>query len=426
MSEIHLKAPRGWINDPNGFIYYNGEYHLFYQHFPYAPKWGRMHWGHAVSRDLTNWEHKEIALFPSKNDDKDGCFSGSAVELDGKLHLFYTGVNYTVPDPENTNCCLNDNMVSAQLHLVSEDGYTFDNFGGKSTVIPTLDNPEIGDKVHTRDPKVWRGSNGEWYMILGTTVGGNGRLLFYKSSDLTRWSYVNSVSGGNFGWMWECPDYFEVNGKGVLIYSPLGLSEGDQTVCRLAEFKEESCDMTLGKEYQFFDYGLDLYAPQSTTDRNGRRVVAAWLRMPEPMRNNTIGMFATPRICEVRNGHICFRPHPDVRGKFTRKTDRPSGIYMLRTTLREGDTLNIGGYIVRRNNGSIVADRTAVFRNNGKFQNICQTPVLKDGFDVEIYVDENMIEVFANDGEYVITNTVYDLTNEISHSSDVEIYTLEE
>lgn len=75
MHSIHLKAPKGWINDPNGFIYYKGKYHLFYQHFPYAPKWGRMHWGHAVSDDMTDWEHLDIALFPTKNDDSDGCFS---------------------------------------------------------------------------------------------------------------------------------------------------------------------------------------------------------------------------------------------------------------------------------------------------------------------------------------------------------------
>lgn len=422
MSELHLKAPRGWINDPNGFIYFNGEYHLFYQHFPYAPVWGRMHWGHAVSRDLASWEHKDIALFPSKTDDCDGCFSGSAVELDGKLHLFYTGIRYIVQNPENTNCCLDDKMISAQLHIISDDGYAFDNFGGKSTVIPPLENPDIGDKCNTRDPKVWRGSNGKWYMMLGTTAAGKGGLLFYRSSDLASWEYVDRVTADDPGWMWECPDYFKVDKSGVLIYSPMGLPQGDQTVCRLAEFYEENCKMTFGGEYQFFDYGFDLYAPQSTTDKDGRRVVASWLRMSEPMKNNAIGMFATPRLCEVKNSHIYFRPHPDICGRFTQKTDRPNGVYMVRSTLSEGETLNIGGFLISRDNGRLVTDRTAVFRGGGRFKRVCETPVLKDGYDVKIYVDENMVEVFANDGEYVITNTVYGLSNEIEHSSDIEIF----
>ena len=72
MDKIHLKSPSNWINDPNGFIYYKGKYHLFYQHFPYAPVWGRMHWGHAVSDDLVTWEHKGIALYPTKKNDRSG------------------------------------------------------------------------------------------------------------------------------------------------------------------------------------------------------------------------------------------------------------------------------------------------------------------------------------------------------------------
>ena len=115
MQKIHFKAPNCWINDPNGFIWYKGQYHLFYQCFPYSAHWGRMHWGHAVSTDLVNWDEKGIALFPSKTDDRSGCFSGSAVEYKDKMYIYYTGVNYTEEDPENINCCINDTFTAAQL-----------------------------------------------------------------------------------------------------------------------------------------------------------------------------------------------------------------------------------------------------------------------------------------------------------------------
>ena len=94
------------MNDPNGFIYFKGLYHLFYQCFPYAPQWGRMHWGHVVSKDLVSWENQGIALYPSKTDDRSGCFSGTAVENDGKMQLYFTGVNYLVENPENINHCV--------------------------------------------------------------------------------------------------------------------------------------------------------------------------------------------------------------------------------------------------------------------------------------------------------------------------------
>ena len=79
--KIHLTAPKNWINDPNGFIYYNGEYHLFYQYFPYDCKWGTMHWGHATSKDLIMWKHYPIALYPTKEYDQNGCFSGTAINI---------------------------------------------------------------------------------------------------------------------------------------------------------------------------------------------------------------------------------------------------------------------------------------------------------------------------------------------------------
>ena len=151
--KLHLKAPDNWVNDPNGFIYYKGYYHLFYQYFPYGPRWGTMHWGHAISRDLVTWEHKELALYPTRREDRNGCFSGSAIEEDGKLHLVYTGVRYELVNPDDPHTCLNEQYESAQLMITSEDGFHFDNENGKEVIIPPITDPAIGDRTHTRARK---------------------------------------------------------------------------------------------------------------------------------------------------------------------------------------------------------------------------------------------------------------------------------
>lgn len=424
--EIHLKSPRGWINDPNGFIYYKGMYHLFYQHFPYAPVWGRMHWGHAVSPDLLNWQHLNTALFPSKTDDCDGCFSGSAIEYNNKMHIFYTGVRYELANPENTNCYLDDKFISSQLYISSEDGYTFDNFSKKRTIIPPVENPEMGCRINTRDPKVWQGKDGSFYMVIGTSVSSKpvGRLLFYKSADLKNWEYINYAEREGLGWMWECPDYFRVDDSDVLIFSPMGLENGNQSICSLVKFEEESCRMEIPGEYQFLDYGLDLYAPQSMLDENKKRTVIAWLRMPKPMKDGNIGMFCIPRICEVKNRHIYFRPHPNIQSRFTKKQNSPEKISMIRTKLFEDEKIDICGFIIKRKNGRIITDRSKVFDPCEGFKTICETPEIKDGFDLEIYTDENIIEVFVNSGEYVISNALYNLTDCIS-AENAEIFGLE-
>lgn len=422
MQKIHFKAPNCWINDPNGFIWYKGWYHLFYQCFPYSAHWGRMHWGHAVSKDLVNWEEKGIALFPSKTDDRSGCFSGSAIEYKDKMYIYYTGVNYTEEDPENINCCINDAFTAAQLMITSEDGMKFDNITDKKTVIPPIEDKKIGDKNHTRDPKVWRGKDA-WYMVLGSTVDKNGRLLFYKSSDLKTWQYINYCEKDGFGWMWECPDFFEIDGKGVTIFSPMGFfNDGNGydsvAVCMLSSFDENTGKMELSENYQLFDYGIDLYAPQSTTDKDGNRVVIAWARMPEAViteKGEWCGMMCIPRIVDVKNNHVYMRPHTNVKNSFVTKLSAPkkSG-YMLKTTLKNGESINVGGYVIKRENDKITTDRSEVFNIKGNYRLIAETPVINDGYELEIYVDEHLVEVFINNGEYVISNVVYGLTEEIT------------
>ena len=422
MQKIHFKAPNCWINDPNGFIWYKGWYHLFYQCFPYSAHWGRMHWGHAVSKDLVNWEEKGIALFPSKTDDRSGCFSGSAIEYKDKMYIYYTGVNYTEEDPENINCCINDTFTAAQLMITSEDGMKFDNITDKKTVIPPIEDKKIGDKNHTRDPKVWRGKDA-WHMVLGSTVDKNGRLLFYKSSDLKTWQYLNYCEKDGFGWMWECPDFFEIDGKGVTIFSPMGFfNDGNGydsvAVCMLSSFDENTGKMELSENYQLFDYGIDLYAPQSTTDKDGNRVVIAWARMPEAViteKGEWCGMMCIPRIVDVKNNHVYIRPHTNVKNSFVTKLSAPkkSG-YMLKTTLKNGESINVGGYVIKRENDKITTDRSEVFNIKGNYRLIAETPVINDGYELEIYVDEHLVEVFINNGEYVISNVVYGLTEEIT------------
>lgn len=115
-NKFHLMAPIGWMNDPNGFVYYQEEYHLFYQYYPYDSIWGPMHWGHAKSKDLIHWEHLPVALAPGESYDKEGCFSGSAIEKDGKLYLIYTGHNVVEGQVRQVQCL-----------AVSEDGIHFEN-----------------------------------------------------------------------------------------------------------------------------------------------------------------------------------------------------------------------------------------------------------------------------------------------------------
>ena len=428
---LHLKAPDNWVNDPNGFIYYKGYYHLFYQYFPYGPRWGTMHWGHAVSRDLVTWEHKGLALYPSRREDQNGCFSGSAIEVDGKLYLTYTGVRYEVVNPEDPHTCLDEQFESAQLMISSEDGVHFDNENGKVVIIPPITDPELGDRTHTRDPKIWRGKDA-WYLVLGSTVKEQyGELLFYRSEDLHTWTFVNKAwKGPDYGWMWECPDYFETEGGKVLLVSPMKLLKNDekeknQSVCFPVEFDEETCRMEIPDEYSFIDYGLDLYAPQTTVDSEGRRVMEAWLRMPKVTEGGWIGMFCSPRVVERRGGHIYFRMHPNIRSAYSKEAaegqQSSADGYMAVFDLNDGESVDIGGYVISRNGDHICTDRSRVYPGFEGAHLLSETPGLKEGFHLEVLVDENLIEVYVNDGEYVISNAVYGIGDRITCSRDTEI-----
>lgn len=440
---LHLKAPGNWINDPNGFIYYKGKYHLFYQHFPYAPVWGTMHWGHAVSEDLVCWEHVGIALFPTRYEDSNGCFSGSAVEHNGKMSLYYTGIHYNKINAENIHVDAQD-YDAAQLMISSKDGFSFDNFKGKRVIVPKIEDLEIGDHKDTRDPKVWK-EGSTFYMVLGSTYRGEiGRALFYKSEDGENWRYVSQFRSKRFGRTLECPDLFKLKDSYVFVGSPMYIEEEaggyeHHAVCMPADFEPESCSLSLHGNYQYIDYGLDLYAPQTNVDAEGRRVMIAWMRMPEAVvqegKRPWNGMMCIPRVVDLEDGHIYFRVHPEVDKYFNKEIlaeektfagkkdfqalSIPEGEpYRVQVTLKKGEQLNIGGYMIWAERDFIKTDRSSVFGDIEGHRMVSSTPKVYGNYRLDIFVEPNLIEVFVNDGEYVISNIVYGLGNYIKGRVD--------
>lgn len=425
---LHLRAPGNWMNDPNGFIYFRGKYHLFYQYFPYGTRWGTMHWGHAVSKDLVHWEHGDIALFPTKSYDRNGVFSGSALEKDGKLYLYYSAVRYLKEDAENIHHAPHNGYETSQALLISEDGEEFDNWKGKRQIIPVSCDEEISDAVHTRDPKVWE-SRGIYYMVLGSTCQEKmGRAVFYRSKDGMAWEYLNQLCTGQFGRILECPDVFRMGEEYIFLGSPMYVGEDEPgydhyAVCARADFDEDTGRLTLLSECRYMDYGLDLYAAQTNLDEAGRRVMLAWMRMPEAVeaedRRPWVGMMCLPRVIELVKGHIYFRVHPNVEDYFSEETEvgaegsLPGMPCRLKTVLAGDESLDIGGYRIWIEDDAVWTDRSRVFAGIKNHKLVSVTPKLEGKCELDIYVSENLIEVFVNGGQYVISNVVYGLGNEI-------------
>ena len=259
----HFMGETGWINDPNGLIYYKGKYHFFFQFNPYYGHWDYMHWGHAVSEDMLHWEYLPVALAPSESYDdhmRGGCFSGSAIEHDDKLFLMFTGVT-------------NDGKGFEQVQCIaySEDGIHFEKYAGN----PVLTPPDGVPSHQFRDPKVWKHKD-TYYMVCGASRAGKAQALLYRSEDMLHWTFFNVLaeSRGEWGYMWECPDFYPMGDKYVLMVSPMGAGE------RTVVYMVGDFDYETGKfSYQLsgeIDWGHDYYAPQSFVAPDGSRLITAW------------------------------------------------------------------------------------------------------------------------------------------------------
>ncbi len=314
LPEFHLTGGIGWINDPNGFSVYKGEYHLFFQYNPYGTYWSSMHWGHAKTKDFVRWERLPCAMAPDKPYDSYGCFSGSAVELDDGRHLLmYTAVHKEPrADREGeefqTQCIAFGNGINYEKSSVNP-------------VITAADLPAGGSSRDFRDPKIWR-ENGHFYAVIGNRCpDGTGAILLYDSENALSWRYCGTLaaSADRRGRMWECPDFFTLDGNSVLITSPQEMRaeepefiEGNTTLCMIGTFDREKLRFDIEHE-QTIDYGLDFYAPQTLLTPDGRRIMIAWMQYWDsvdwhPSELPFFGQMTFPRELRILNGRIYQMP----------------------------------------------------------------------------------------------------------------------
>lgn len=324
---FHLTPYVGWMNDPNGFSRYKGEYHLFYQYHPYDTNWGPMHWGHAVSKDLLHWEYLPVALSGDKPYDKDGVFSGSAIELeDGRHLLMYTGVK------EKQLKKAKYPQIRQMQCVAIGDGIEYEKYEN-NPVIDETKLPKGASKVDFRDPKIIKTKEGTYLSYMGSRdEQDSGQILVYESKNALDWKFKSVLikNNGRLGTMWECPDVFELDGYDVLLASPQDVTANQfEGLCGNVPLAAvghiDKATQTMHDEvFQVADYGMDFYAHQTVLAEDGRRIMIGWMqnwdscsnRMP---KQKWYGQMSLPRELHIKDGQLQQSPIKELENYRTNK-----------------------------------------------------------------------------------------------------------
>ena len=410
---LHLEPPHGWMNDPNGLCWLGGKYHVFFQYAPGgADGSGKKCWGHYESADLLKWEFVGTALLPDIPEDRDGVYSGSAIIVNDVMELFYTG---NVKESGDHDFITNGRGANV-IRVSSKDGR---NFSEKRVLLRNSDYPEYCS-CHVRDPKVWK-ENGRYYMILGArTLGDEGCVLIYRSDgDLDKWQFEKKMSVPEFGYMWECPDMFEVDGHRLLSVSPQGLPHteaANQNVYSSGYFRVNGDELNSFEEW---DHGFDFYAPQTFSAPDGRRILIGWMGIGDiPYTNQTVPLgwqhcLTLPReIAVSEDGSILQNPIHELErlrgGEFSVK-DGEAFCVSLPCELNGKPA---GSFEITLDNAvSLTCDRK-IFRLEFTDENIgcgrkTRNCVLKECADIRIIIDMSSVEIYLDGGRRVLSARFY-------------------
>lgn len=428
--KYHLSVPAGWLNDPNGFGFFQGKCHLFYQYHPYDTVWGPMHWGHWSSENLTDWKQEPVAIAPDCPYDAAGCFSGTALEADGKYCIMYTGVSEETPGGKT---------LQQQCLAYCEDGVH---------VKKAAENPVVGRDLlppgacpyDFRDPKLEKTDAG-YRMIAAVRTDEDGKLLSFSSENLKEWTY-DGVYADGLGDMPECPDTFELDGRQVLIVSIIGCRDESLVLPQPVGYMigEEAYGKFLAQTpLRDIDRGLDFYAPQTCLTPDGRRVLIGWAHAwgsetpTHRLGHGWNGTMTLPRECRAQNDCLYQLPireleqrrrHAQAQENVAIKEKTllaqcvgPCKEMILDVDMHEADAFQL--FLLETDSecvvlaydklaGKLTVDRSAsghAFTSDGApdIRTCASADVFGDMLSLRIFVDVSIIEIYVNDGEKVLT-----------------------
>lgn len=415
-NNFHLELPFGLMNDPCGLSYIDGVYNIFFQWNPNGCDHKTKHWGLVQTKNFINYSKPILVLKPDSHIDKDGCYTGSATVINNQLYLFYTGNvrdKNNIRIPHQNISFIKDNTVLKKKNIIYDSpcGYT----------------------DHYRDPYYFQ-KNGIHYLAIGAQNSRlNGRVVIYESKDLESWTFKGELNTQytKFGKMWECPNIFNLNDKDILAICPQGLKSEKYKYQNLHQSGYIVGKMDIDRmifihnEFEEFDYGFDFYAPQVLKLEN-RHILIGWAGMPEneeeylTINDGYIYTLTLPRELFMKNNHIYQLPIQEIyhlRNKniYNEKENINDNIdlkyrkheIVIDIDVKENNEIKFGfkdGYIsilYDEKEKTILLDRSRLSIGKKGIRKL----KLKDEsyLKLDIFFDVNIIEIFINNGKYVMT-----------------------
>ena len=427
----HIQPTTGLLNDPNGFSYYDNQWHLFYQSFPFGPVHGLKSWDHLTSDDLVHWKDNGISLCADTKNDSHGAYSGSAIVSNDQLFIVYTG---NVRD---------DNWVR---HPKQVGAWMDDHNQIQKMPKPLINKPLVGYTDHFRDPQIIE-RDGKFYIIIGAQrTNKTGHVLVYEADEVTGpWQFKTELHFTNqeMGYMVECPNLVFIDDQPVLLFCPQGISKDVLDYNNIypnayvigESFDWDTFSFVNPSELHNLDEGFDVYATQAFNAPDGRVLSISWVGLPEIEYPTDVEgwahCYSLVKELTIKNGKLY--QTPVVENDKLELEQFPTGKISAQTKLNlkvdadedaevsiisnEDEQLQIK---LNSKNGKIIVDRGNAGQQFAQVYGTRRIAPVEPGENITatLYFDNTIFELFINDGEKVITGRVFPNGTEFSVKSN--------